>query len=78
MSWGWVGVRPSGLVGLGPRNLAGWLVWVSVPRSPGWGQSEMLEPFLGLTCPWVLAEAGTWRTPSSAWQGGLAGVSVIP
>lgn len=53
-------------------------MWVCVLRSPGWGQSEMLEPFLGLACLWVLAEAGTWRTPGLALQGDLAGVSLIP
>lgn len=53
-------------------------MWVCVLRSPGWGQSEMLEPFLGPACLWVLAEAGTWRMPGSALQGDLAGVSLIP
>ena len=42
-----MGVRASGLVGPGPRNLAGWLVWVCVPRIPGWGQSRDAGTFPG-------------------------------
>lgn len=47
-------------------------------QEPGLGSVRDAGTFPGAGLFWVLAEAGTWRTPGSALQGDLAGVSLIP